>query len=123
MKPLPTAHNPPPTDMPIFQDPARVLHLVEKGHGGPHPAAAVSFMRRAMSEELVDRALIHSLPLDLKDNVDGLLARGVDKAVLLECVREAAGGRWPMTVLMVEAYLHTVGIEQGAVSSKGKPAS
>lgn len=32
---------------PIFQDPAKIAHLVEYGHGGPHPAPPHPFMRPA----------------------------------------------------------------------------
>ncbi len=36
--------------MPIFEDPARIAHLVEFGHGGPHPAPPRPFMRPAWDE-------------------------------------------------------------------------
>lgn len=35
---------------PIFEDPAKIGHLVEFGHGGPHPAPAYPFMRPAWDE-------------------------------------------------------------------------
>ncbi len=35
---------------PIFQDPAKIAHLVEDGHGGPHGAAPHPFMRPAYDE-------------------------------------------------------------------------
>lgn len=34
----------------IWHDPARIAHLVELGHGGPHPAPAHSFMRAGFDE-------------------------------------------------------------------------
>lgn len=35
---------------PIFEDPAKIAHLVEYGHGGPHPAPPHPFMRPAWDE-------------------------------------------------------------------------
>ncbi len=35
---------------PIMQSPSRILHLIEKGHGGPHPAPAHSFLRKGFDE-------------------------------------------------------------------------
>lgn len=35
---------------PIFHDPAKIAHLVEFGHAGPHPAPPHPFMRPAMYE-------------------------------------------------------------------------
>lgn len=35
---------------PIMHDPANVAHLVEFGHGGPHPAPAHPFLRPAFDE-------------------------------------------------------------------------
>src|SRR5262249_3315811 len=32
---------------PIYEDPAKIAHLVEFGHGGPHPAPAHPFLRPA----------------------------------------------------------------------------
>lgn len=35
---------------PIFHDPANIAHLVEYGHGGPHPAPPHPFMRPAWDQ-------------------------------------------------------------------------
>lgn len=37
---------------PIYEDPANIGHLVEFGHGGPHPAPPHPFMRPAWDESL-----------------------------------------------------------------------
>ncbi len=37
---------------PIFYDPAFIAHLVEMGHGGPHPAPAHPFLRPAYMESV-----------------------------------------------------------------------
>jgi HK97 gp10 family phage protein len=39
-----------PVGTPIFEDPANIAHLVELGHGGPHPAGPHPFMRPAVDE-------------------------------------------------------------------------
>lgn len=36
---------------PIYEDPQRIAHLVEQGHGGPHPAGPHPFMRPALDSE------------------------------------------------------------------------
>jgi HK97 gp10 family phage protein len=36
-----------PVGTPIYEDPANIAHLVEFGHGGPHPAPPHPFMRPA----------------------------------------------------------------------------
>lgn len=38
------------TGTPFYQDPANIGHLVEKGHGGPHPAPPHPFARPALEE-------------------------------------------------------------------------
>lgn len=40
----------PKTGAPIMHDPAKIAHLVEKGHGGPHAAGAHAFMEPALQQ-------------------------------------------------------------------------
>lgn len=37
---------------PVFYDPAKIAHLVENGHGGPHPAPAYPFLRPAFEQNV-----------------------------------------------------------------------
>jgi HK97 gp10 family phage protein len=37
----------PNAGQPVYEDPAKIAHLVELGHGGPHPAPPHPFMRPA----------------------------------------------------------------------------
>lgn len=60
---------------PIYHDPAKIAHLVEFGHAGPHPAPAHPFMRPAWRE--------------LKPEVYPIMAREVQ----VEIEKQAAKGR------------------------------
>lgn len=53
--------------LPIYQDPAKIAHLVEYGHGGPHPAPPKPFLRPATdsSQSAVVNEMAESLKQDL----------------------------------------------------------
>jgi hypothetical protein len=34
----------------VYENPTQIAHLIEKGHGGPHPARAYPFLRPALEE-------------------------------------------------------------------------
>lgn len=50
-------------------NPGRIAHLVEYGHGGPHPAPAYPFMRPAFDEQIkaMQNAVITSLAQSLAE--------------------------------------------------------
>lgn len=49
-KEIGTVQTGPNAGKPIIEDPAKIAHLVEFGHGGPHPAPPHPFMRPAYEE-------------------------------------------------------------------------
>lgn len=52
---------------PIYEDPARIAHLVEFGHGGPHPAPPHPFMRPAWdgSKKAVEKTMTEAIAAGL----------------------------------------------------------
>lgn len=57
----------PRAGLPIYHDPANIAHLVEYGHGGPHPAPAHRFLGKAVdsTELAVANAMVESMKKDL----------------------------------------------------------
>lgn len=51
-----TVRSGPRAGLPIYEDPAKIAHLVEYGHGGPHPAPPHPFLRLAVDTTQVEVA-------------------------------------------------------------------
>jgi HK97 gp10 family phage protein len=56
------------TGDPIHHDPANIAHLVELGHGGPHPAPAYPFLRPAFenNKKQVERIFIDEVATGMR---------------------------------------------------------
>jgi hypothetical protein len=58
---------------PIYYDPSKVLHLVEGGHGGPHPAPPHPFMKPAL--EASTSAIETTLETELNKGIADAVAK------------------------------------------------